>query len=154
GIWHEEAAGAAQGRLGVAQETMVGIVAGARPVRVRVEMRGGRVEFAEPDDRRANHHPRAGSAGRVHLPRGIDALHEGDELVGPDLRASRRIWTDDRRMRDGYASELELACRVLDPASHARIVLRKGRDRQQMEQANQRHRPKRKWTDHWALLGD
>src|SRR5262249_56554444 len=84
----------------------------------------------------------------------IAAVHGGDELVGGDVRTGRRIWTDDRRMRDGEASELELACRVLHPASHARIVLRKYRDRQQLEQANHRHRPKTRWTDHWALLGE
>ena len=118
----------------MAEEALVGIVAGAEPVRVRVKLGEDRIEFAETDDRRAIHHVGAVITGRFQLPGAIDALYEGDELVGPDLRPGRRIWADDRRMGDGDASELELACGVLDPASHAGIVLGQCRDRQQMEQ--------------------
>src|SRR5262245_45784669 len=105
GVWHRS------------HSMLLKSVAAAEPVRVRVKLREDRIEFAETDDRRAIHYLGAVIAGRFQLPGAIDALHEGDELVGPDLRASRRIWADHRRMGDGYASELELACRVLDPAS-------------------------------------
>jgi hypothetical protein len=62
GVGHDEPAGAAEGRLGMAQEALVGVVPCAEPVRVGVELRKERIEFALADYRRAHRDVGAGVA--------------------------------------------------------------------------------------------
>src|SRR5215475_245863 len=45
GIWDEEAARAAERRLGMAQQALVGVMAGAETVGIGVELRENRVEL-------------------------------------------------------------------------------------------------------------
>src|ERR1700724_2288994 len=50
GVGDEEAARAAQGRLGMAQQALLGIVPGTQAVGVGMELRKDRIELAEPGD--------------------------------------------------------------------------------------------------------
>src|SRR6266849_10173144 len=51
GIGDDEAARTAQGRLGVTDEALIGIVTRAQPVGISVELREYRIELAQSHDR-------------------------------------------------------------------------------------------------------
>jgi len=95
-IGDEEAARAAQGRLGMAQQTLVAVVPSAQAI----ELYGigkDRIELAESGDRRAIGHVGTGVAGRLQLACSFDTLVERRQLVGRDGGAGCRVRADDRR---------------------------------------------------------
>src|SRR5262249_25525585 len=82
GIGDDEAARAAQGRLGMAQQALVGIVPGTEAIGVGVELREYRIELAEPGDGRTLRYIRASVARRLQLAGANDSFVEGRKLVG------------------------------------------------------------------------
>jgi hypothetical protein len=109
GIGNEEPARAAERRLGMAQEALVGIVARAQTVGIGVELREYRIELPQPCDRRAVRYVCACIARRFQLAGAIDSFVEGRQFVGLNGGAGRRVWADDRRMRDLDTPILEIA---------------------------------------------
>jgi hypothetical protein len=124
GIWHDKSAGTAEGRLGVAQEALVGVVTRAEAVGVGMELRKYGIELAHSRDRRAVRHVGAGIAGRFQLPRAFDAFEKRRLLIGIDGSAGRRMRADQRRMWNLDAAVLQVARGIVQSAAHARIMLR------------------------------
>ena len=129
GIGHQEAARAAQRRLGVAGEALIGIVAGAQPVRIGMELRKHRVELAGARDLRAIGEVRALVTGRLELPSTQDSLLEQFLLIVGGRGIGRWMRPDERRMRDRNPLLLKSSRGVLEAAPNSGVFLREGRHR-------------------------
>ena len=129
-VGNKEAARAAEGRMTMAAEALIGIMPGAEAVRIGGELRKGRIELAQPvdgisDDRRAFDHHRAFIAGGLELAGTQNAFEERSLLVFGDLGAGGRMIADDRRRRNLGALGLKPAAGILQAPAHAGIALGK-----------------------------
>ena len=137
-VGDEESAGAAECRLRVACETLIGIVPRAQSVRIGRELRKQRIKLAAIGDRRSVRHRGAIIAGRLELSCAQDTFTKRRKLVGADGRAGRWMWADHRGLRNLDAAKLQHAGGVLITAPDARILLgeRLGREKVQRDKQN------------------
>ena len=92
GVGHDEPARSAQGRLGMTQKALVGIVPRAEAIGIGVELGEEGVQLSLAYYRRSHRHIGAGVAGRFQLSRSVDPLQKGCQFIGVDRGTCRRVW--------------------------------------------------------------